>query len=361
VSAIASTLRRRWIEVAWAIFALLNVVFVFRTDNWESIPFHLIWVSLTLVYWARLWRIRTTIIVVIATALISELAMWHSDFAPGGPGLDDLFEVPLLASMFMAMVWYAERFRAAIGSRDRILEQERAFVRNASHELRTPITVAIGHVELIRDDATTQQMQEDADIVLDELGRLSRMSERLLILAATEHPNFLRLGEMDVEPFLEHMANRWSATVSRQWRVRCTASGSLMADRERLEVVLDALIENAVRFTAEAEMVALASHQEGDHVVIQVIDTGAGIPADQLPKVFDAFARGDAARGRGSGGTGLGLAIVEAVVEAHGGTVNATSDPGHLTTFSIRLPRFQRSNVRSNSMSVPPPTEAVST
>ena len=88
MSAIASTLRKHWIEVAWAIFALLNLVFVFRTDNWESIPFHLIWVSLTLVYWIRHWRLRTTIVVVIATALLCELAMWHSDFAPGGPGLD---------------------------------------------------------------------------------------------------------------------------------------------------------------------------------------------------------------------------------------------------------------------------------
>ena len=354
----ASTLRKHWIEAAWAVFALVNVAVTVRVGAWEAIPFHLIWASLVLVYCLRLWRFRTTMIVLLATTLLSGYALWRSASEPGGPGLDELFEVPLMASIFAGIVLYAERFRSAIASRDQILEQERAFVRNASHELRTPITVAQGHVELIREAAPSAQIREDADIVLDELGRLSRVSERLLILAATQHPNFLRLAEIDVEPFLERVANRWSTTVPRDWSLRCTASGWVTADRDRLEMVLDALIENAVRFTAEGESVTLAAQPQGDHLVIQVADTGPGIPADQLPRLFEPFARGDSARDRGKGGTGLGLAIVKSVVEAHGGTASVTSDPGHLTTFAISLPRFRRAGERPDAMRIPPAAEA---
>jgi two-component system sensor histidine kinase BaeS len=154
---------------------------------------------------------------------------------------------------------------------------------------------------------------------------------------------------------MERTMRRWSVTVPREWRVRSLAAGWVMADRERLELAVDSLIENAVRFTTESEMVALGSAEDGDHLVIQVVDTGVGIAADRLPHVFDRFARADASRDRGSGGTGLGLAIVKAVVDAHGGTVEVTSDPGHLTTFTVRLPGFRGSPVRHDTQ----PAEAV--
>ena len=113
-----------------------------------------------------------------------------------------LTEVPLMGSMFLAMVWHAERARKAIDSEQRLRERQADFVRDASHELKTPITVARGHTELIREEAITPQVIADADVVLDELGRLSRVSERLLVLAAAEHHDFLRQGDIRVEPFL---------------------------------------------------------------------------------------------------------------------------------------------------------------
>ena len=117
----------------------------------------------------------------------------------------------------------------------------------------------------------------------------------------------------------------------------------LVADRERLEVALDALIENAVKFTARGDLVAVRARQDGDHAVIEVIDEGEGIPLDQQERIFEPLARVDPARARRDGGAGLGLAIVKAIVEAHGGRVWVESAPGTGSAFRIRLPGFRPS------------------
>ena len=119
----------------------------------------------------------------------------------------------------------------------------------------------------------------------------------------------------------------------------------MRGDLERLELVLDSLIENAVRFTDEQDEVHVQARPDRDGLVIQVSDTGVGIPPEQLPRIFERFARADASRGRGSGGTGLGLAMVRAIVEAHGGSVSVTSRLGVGTTFTIRLPGFRSAPV----------------
>ena len=343
--AIGSVLRRRWVEIAWAIFALVNVLVLLSITGWETMPFHFVWVSFTIVYGIRLWRLRTTMAVLAVVVVVTGWALYHAAESLGGPGLDEMTEVPLMGAMFLAMVWHVERARKAIDSEQRLRERQADFVRDASHELKTPITVARGHTELIREEAVTPQVIADADIVLDELGRLSRVSERLLVLAAAEHRDFLRQGDIRVEPFLARTIRRWSGTASRTWSVTSRAHGWVRGDLERLELVLDSLIENAVRFTDEQDEVHVLARPDRDGIVIQVSDTGVGIPPEQLPRIFERFARADPARGRGSGGTGLGLAMVRAIVEAHGGTVSVASRLGVGTTFTIRLPGFRSAPV----------------
>jgi two-component system, OmpR family, sensor kinase len=111
-----------------------------------------------------------------------------------------------------------------------------------SHELRTPITVARGHAELIRDSGLDGQVATDAGVVLDELGRLSNLSERLLVLTSAEDPGFLSTADIEVEPLFVGLMRRWSPTATRSWRVQVTAEGTIRADRERLETALDALM-----------------------------------------------------------------------------------------------------------------------
>jgi two-component system OmpR family sensor kinase len=358
---IGSKLRRHWLEVAWALFAAANTVVIFLLSQWETIPFHFIWVSLTLVYGLRIWSGRTTRNVLAAVTLVTGVALLWSVTRTPHEQPDELAEVPLMAAMFVAMVWHAQREKAAtdevrrLADREhRLLEREREFVRDASHELRTPITVARGHAELIRTAHPGEQAARDAAVVLDELDRLSRISERLLILAAAEHPGFLHPAPVGVEDLLTNTATRWSATAPRRWEVRVDARGSIPADEERLQIALDALMENAVKFTGEDDRIAITGRADGDRLLIEISDTGEGIPPEQQTKIFDRFARVDGGRTRGNGGTGLGLAIVRAVVEAHGGSVVVASVPGKGSTFGIHLPGFRSAAADPASLKEPP-------
>lgn len=352
----AAFVRRYWLELAWILFSVANVAAIVLVPSAETVPFHFVWVSLTLVYGIRLWRLGTTSIflafVMLGTGAALAWALIDTE-----AGYDELAEVPLMAAMFVTVMWHVHRRQTALDEvkrladiEHRLLERERNLVRDASHELRTPITVARGHAELIR-QTERGQVAEDAGIILDELGHLSRISERLLILAAAEHPEFLRRSPVDLERLIVDTARRWSVTAPRQWRVNAPVEGVLEADEERLQATLDALIENAVKFTRDGDRIAIVGRSEGSTAVIEVSDTGNGIPPDQLARIFDRFSRVDEGRPRGTGGTGLGLAIVKAIVEAHGGSVTARSELGKGTTFTLRIPGFRRETASIASQS----------
>jgi two-component system OmpR family sensor kinase len=347
VSGIASTLRRRWVEIAWATFAAANVAVIVVLEDWETIPFHFVWVSLTIVYGFRIWRLRTTMILLLIVIAVTGVALaWTVTRGDEGP--DELAEVPLMAAMFVAMVWHAHRRQAAIEetrrlaeAEHRLLEGQRAFVRDASHELRTPITVARGHAELIRNSGVDGQVGRDAEVVLDELGRLSKLSERLLILTAVGDPGFLSRAEVEVEPLVVGLMHRWSPTAPRAWQVRVSAEGTISADRERLETALDALLENAVRATHEGAAIRVGCRAEGEKLILEVADEGSGIRPEDLPRIFERFSKLEPDRARSNGGTGLGLSIAKAIAEAHGGSIAVQSEEGRGATFRISLSGFR--------------------
>jgi signal transduction histidine kinase len=335
--------RLRWWDIAWVLFSLANLYAMLLWPDWETVPFHFIWVSLTILYGFRVWKARPTTVILVFVMVLTGTLIWI-DVSRGVTSLDEITEVPLMAAMFVAMVWHARWRLTAMEETERVsmanlrlLERQRWFVQDASHELRTPITVALGHAELIQRSAKDPTLAEDAAVIADELMRLRYLANRLLLLAGAEDPELLHLEPVDVETIVVDAVRRWTAT-PRRWLLGSTEEATVMADADRLEVALDALIENAVNHTLEPDTIEVAIRRCDARAVISVRDTGAGIPAPDLDHIFDRFARADPGRSRDTGGFGLGLSIVKAIVDAHGGEVRVASAVGVETRFEILLP-----------------------
>jgi signal transduction histidine kinase len=347
MSGIASPLRRPGrldrLDVAWVAFAAANVVAMIRWESWETIPFHFIWVSLTLLYGFRVWRLLPTSLV-LASVCATTGVLIVRDISRGTQEWGELTEVPLMSAMFLAMVWHARRRQEATVVAERIaanravlIERQERFLHDVTHELRTPVTIARGHLELVMWE---QPDSPELAVALDELARIDRIISRLLLLAKADRPDFIDPKPMDVEAFIEDVFVRWSDVVPRAWRLGRVVPGTVWVDEGALRIAVDALIENAVKHTEEHAAIELHARADGHDLLLEVADAGRGIPPEALERIFDRFARVDDARNRNLGGVGLGLAIVAAIVRAHRGTCSARSlEPG--AVFTNRLPGFQ--------------------
>jgi signal transduction histidine kinase len=328
--------RRYWLELAWAAFAAVNVIVTLTLVDYETVPFHFVWISLSLVYGYRIWRLRLALGALAGVCVATGLALTYVVLkGPRGP--DELTEVPLMAAVFLAMVWHVERRQAAMLDVQRAAAREREFVRAASHHLKTPIAIARGLAALMRTEGDSRFSSQDLDDLIEELDRLARLSSDMLLLAAAEQPDNLIHEEIDLEDLVVGAAaRRWTKTAERRWSIT-PADGTIRGDRQRLDIVLDAVLENAVRATGRADRIAVLARVDGGTVVIEVSDTGVGIAPDALEHIFDRFWSRNAIPQDGRG-TGLGLPIAKALVEAHGGTIAVRSTAGEGTSVIIRLP-----------------------
>jgi signal transduction histidine kinase len=341
--AVIGFLQRRAIEAAWFAFGAANLVAVQLWPNWETIPFHFIWISLTLVYGFRIWAPRPTAFV-LGIVIAGTGASILSDTFDGSQLWGELFEVPLMSAMFLAMVWHARRRQDAshrlereVAERAALLRQQKRFLHDVSHELRTPVTIARGHLEVLR--RLNGKPPQEIEVALDELGRIEHILERLLLLAKSKQPDFVIPEDVDVQAFMEDLLVRWSGTVPRGWHLGDVPAGTLRVDPEALRIALDALIENAVKYTDGPERIELSARRRGGDLVIEVADEGQGLPPGESERIFERFARADTARSRAEGGAGLGLAIVDAIAKAHRGSCSAEST-GTGTVFRLRFPGF---------------------
>jgi signal transduction histidine kinase len=258
-----------------------------------------------------------------------------NDARQGTQEWGELFEVPLMSAMFLAMVWHGRRRQHAMDELATLAGRQERFLHDASHELRTPITIARGHLDVLRAERGDAH---ELTIAQDELRRMESIVERLLLLAKADHPNFVQLDVLEVEPFLEDVFLRWSEIGPRRiWLLGSVAAGTLEADADAVRLALDALIENAVEHTPPDGTIEISAHGDGEFAVIEVRDDGHGIPAAALERIFERFGRVDTARTRSAGGVGLGLSIVDAIVKAHGGNCAVRSNETG-TTFSLYLP-----------------------
>lgn len=349
--------RRHLPEIGLALFMAACLGAMTLTD-WPTVPFHFVWASLTIVFGIRLWRHGSTWVWLAVVMLTTAIALYSTVNGPGGGGLDEMTEVPLMGAIFLITVWQVRSRQHAtdemrkMAERERsLLEAQREFILDSAHSLRTPITIARGHAELIREEALRGATRADADIVIEELDRLGRMSGRMLLLVAAEHPEFLAKRRVPVAELIGQIATKWRATAPRDWSFRLEAAGTVDVDEDRLALAIDAVIENAVKHTATGGSIEIGALADGSNLLISVNDDGPGIPPEELAKVFDRFGRTRDDRG----GTGLGLPIAQAIVRAHDGTIRISSHHGARVTMT--LPSF----LPDGTVPASPPRLAAST
>lgn len=206
---------------------------------------------------------------------------------------------------------------------------------DAGHELRTPITIIRGHLELVDVDDPAD-VTETRDLALDELDRMHRMVDELVILAKAKRPDFVRPRPVEVGSLLDDVVDKAEALAPRAWTVDARAEASLLLDPQRITQALLQLVMNAVAFTDQGDIIAVGAQVDDDVVRLWVRDSGPGVATEDAERIFDRFARGDG--GRGGEGSGLGLAIVRAIAEAHRGRVVLDGRPGEGAKFTLQLP-----------------------
>jgi heavy metal sensor kinase len=224
-------------------------------------------------------------------------------------------------------------------------EQQSRFTADASHELRTPLSAILMNTELA---LSRQRSPEEYRTALETCRRASQrmksLIECLLALARFDSGNSaLDPRELDLEPVVQDCVDLMRPLADERHISinRMTVPTTVRGDHDRIAQVLTNLLSNAIRYNRDGGEVKLGVGAENGHAVITVSDTGIGIAPDELPHIFDRFYRADKSRSRADGGSGLGLAICKTIVDAHGGTITARSEPERGTTIEVRLPRSE--------------------
>jgi len=232
----------------------------------------------------------------------------------------------------------AATFDRMIEQLDGLLRSQRSFVADASHELRGPLTVIRGNLDLLKRNLGEEDRQESLRALEAEAGRMARIVNDLLILAEAESGPPERQQLVSLKDIVLDAQDR-ALLMAGDRRIVMERQDDLWVkgDAHKLDQLVWNLVSNAVKYTPDGGTITLSLFQEGDWARLEVTDTGIGIPPEHLPHIFDRFYRVDKARSRAGGGTGLGLAIVKGIAEQHGGRVSVISEPGKGSTFTVWL------------------------
>lgn len=296
-----------------------------RDDVMEAIQLAtLVLLSVLLIASALAWVVAGRLLAPLRTLDDTARSISETDLTRRIPvsGSDEIAE---LSRTFNAMV---DRLEGAFAS-------QRAFVSDASHELRTPITIVRGHLELLGDDP--DERRETIALVTDELDRMSRFVDDLLLLAKAERSDFLRVDEVELGALSDELLDKAAGLGRRAWALEARGEAVLHADRQRLTQAVMGLAQNAVQHTGDGDPIWIGSSVDGDEASLWVRDSGPGVSEEDQARVFERFARAAGSRRR-SEGAGLGLAIVRAIAEAHGGRATLSSRPGAGATFTVVVP-----------------------
>jgi len=237
-----------------------------------------------------------------------------------------------------------EHVDEAFQSRYESEEKMRQFVADASHELRTPLASIRGYAELTKRAGAelSSDVKQALDRIESESVRMTSLVEDLLLLARLDEGDSFEMESLDLAQIVrDALSDAYVTSPEHDWGAEGAEEPVLVnGDASALHQVVVNLLANARAHTPPGTSVEARLKQTADKTVLQVEDSGLGIPRDARKRLFERFARGDSSRARSSGSTGLGLSIVDTIVKAHGGTVTLTSKPGK-TVFNVSLPQIE--------------------
>ena len=322
------------------------VITLWRYPEAELVLFHVVWIALAL-FALRASSDRLHVVVLMCFVGALALVVEVDDLRTRYEVMDTFVEVLLDLPTFVVLLVLARRHGRVLAAEhentaieQRRHERQRAFFANASHALRTPITIARGHIEMAMRSIADPSIKVDLRVALDELDRLTRAAERNLRLSVVGEVDRQTFRSVDAGELVRTTVERWKPTAARSWSAEVRGgTGHLLADPEQLTEALDALIENAVLATASGDSITVRSEVHPDAIVLSVIDNGCGVDDIDPQQLFEPFEQGSRRSTHSSSGTGLGLAVVRAIAVAHGGYAEMESSPGAGATVRITLPR----------------------
>lgn len=231
----------------------------------------------------------------------------------------------------------ASTFNDMLARLDGAFAAQRRFLDDANHELRAPLTVVRGHVELLELLPDAAERRDTIALIVGEIERMNRIVDELLLLARSERPEFLSPDPVDLGDLTRDVHRNATVLCEREWHLEAVAEAVVVADAQRLTQAMVQLAENACRHTAPGTPVRIGSAVQGGFVRLWVHDAGPGIPEADQERIFLRFVKG----AEHTGGSGLGLSIVAAIAEAHGGRAMVVRDAGPGTRVEIRIPLDQ--------------------
>lgn len=331
--------------VPWVVLATICAGLMWLSPGDETIPYHIAWVGAALAYGFDPWPPKQTFVAIGLYTLVTG-AILALRAATGQIAWEETAEIPLMAILVLLSMWHVRRrqsamaqlSRVAAGDRMRAAQRER-LSRVTSHEMRTPLTIAMGYIDLLVDDEPEGERRADLLVVQDELARLSRAGERLLRMIRLQDD--LWPEQVDLAALLDQVADRWSTVAHRRWVVQCDV-GACLVSSEQIRAGLDTLIENALRYTKSGDVIRLLAFRSAGVLHVGVADSGPGF-TDELVTAINRqdFRTAQQLGQAGLGGqTGLGLGLLHELVAASDGEVIAgrSAEGGALVLMAVPDP-----------------------
>jgi signal transduction histidine kinase len=346
---------RRHLQGVWTVWAMGCVTLMVMLPGEETIPYHAGWAGFALALGLGTWNRRqlvtafTWYTIVTGTVLVRSWLLGHI-------GLGETAEIPLMFLLALLIAWNVLRRQAALSEVRRLADREvqasqhrERLTRLTSHELRAPLTVARGHVELMQARALVPEDLEGLAVVAKELDRLSRVSDRLIRVIELQDDATSKM--VDIDHILAQSLERWRVVPDRRWVLDADV-GNAVVSPERLRTCIDTLVENAIRYTSVGDTIRLVGSRRRQYIVLGVLDSGAGLTEQQ---VIAINAHEQSPRPGTTGGTnttvaGLGLSIVREIARARGGALYALHAPEGGAALTIALPLLPPDDVMRSSV-----------